>query len=111
MATDASGERVYHVLALFTARHPHWPAYEARMTAFADVRGLQPVRPGAPRGALHRRPSRAAIGAGVADLLPVAKRVAENPNPSGTAHTLTALNLSSRPAMYALAAAAVHPKG
>jgi hypothetical protein len=39
MATDASG--VYHVLALFTARHPDWPAYEARMTALADVRGLQ----------------------------------------------------------------------
>jgi hypothetical protein len=33
----------------------------------------------------------------------LAKRVAENPNPSGTAHTLTALNLTSQPLTWVLA--------
>jgi hypothetical protein len=32
----------------------------------------------------------------------LAKRMAENPNPSGTAHTMTATNLATQPAMYAL---------
>lgn len=33
----------------------------------------------------------------------LAKRLAENPNPSGTAHTLSVMNLGSAPATYALA--------
>lgn len=41
----------------------------------------------------------------------LAKRIAENPNPSGTAHTLTALNLTSQPIMFGLAKMLYTPGG
>jgi hypothetical protein len=41
----------------------------------------------------------------------LAKRVAENPNPSGTAHTLTALNFGSQPVAWGLAKLLYKPQG
>lgn len=41
----------------------------------------------------------------------LAKRVAENPNPSGTAHTLAALNLGSAPVTWSLAKVLYTPRG
>jgi hypothetical protein len=41
----------------------------------------------------------------------LAKRVAENPNPSGTAHTLTALNFGSQPVMWGLSKLLYTPRG
>lgn len=41
----------------------------------------------------------------------LAKRLADNPNPSGTAHTLTALNFGSQPLMWGLAKLLYTPSG
>ena len=41
----------------------------------------------------------------------LAKRTAENPNPSGTAHALTVLNVASQPGMWALAKLLYTPQG
>jgi hypothetical protein len=41
----------------------------------------------------------------------LAKRVAENPNPSGTAHTLTALNVASQPLAWSLSKLLYTPTG
>lgn len=41
----------------------------------------------------------------------LAKRMAENPNPSGTAHTLTAMNFASQPVMFGLAKLLYTPWG
>lgn len=45
------------------------------------------------------------------DFFLLAKRIAENPNPSGTAHTLTALNFGAQPVTWGLAKLLYTPRG